>query len=251
MTALVLTAQPSTASVLLQITGAPAGPVIITRSDANGTGTVRLRTGQAPIAGALTVTDYEPAYTGPVSYDVVDSANATTTGSTTLDGLVTEPIISGVQLPQLSFRPPLITGYFSDRAASSTVHDIINRGDPVVVLGPKRTRRGTLEVFCRTFDEAHELDLVLAESKTLLLRQPDYPGMDMYFVPTSSRVEPLQKVAAGWRWQVTAPYVEVRNPTLPLLGAAGWTFDDLASSYATFAAVRASFTDFNDLLVGP
>jgi hypothetical protein len=249
-TALVLTPQAPTASVLIQITGAPAGPVVITRTDANGTNLVRLRVGQAPIAGALTITDYEPALVGVLTYDVVDSALVTTTSSTTLAGLVSSPQITGVQLPGLDFQPQLITGYTAGREASSTVHDIVGRGDPVVVLGPTRTRKGRVEVWVADYAEGMDLIAVLAQARILMLRQPDHPGMDMYFLATSIPIEPLQKTAQGWRWSVEFDFVELRSPALPLLGAAGWTFDDVASGYASFASVRAVFADFDELLVG-
>jgi hypothetical protein len=248
-TAIVVTPQPVTASVLVQITGAPAGAVVITRTDANGTGTVRLLTGQVPIGGALTVTDYEPALVGTLTYDVVDSALTTHTASTTLEGLVTRPQIGGVQQPGLEFDPELITGYDGSREGTSSVLRILGRPDPVVVLSPTRTREGTLEVWCRDYADAHDYELVLAQARILLLRQPTHPGLDMYFLAQTVDVQPLQATAEGWRWRVSCRYIEVRNPALPLLGASGWTFDDVAA-YSSFAAVRSTFADFDALLVG-
>lgn len=224
--------------------------VTITRSDANGTGPVRLRTGQAPIGGLLTLTDYEPALVGLVRYDVVDGAGAITTASTTLSGLVTTPRIVGVQEPQLTVSPELVTGYDSTRESGSAVLRVLGRADPVVLQNPTRTREGRLEVWCREYDDAREVESVLADSRILLLRQPTHPGMDMYFLAQSVGVTPLRHTSEGWRWQATCRYVEVRNPNLPLLGGAGWTFDDVAA-YASFAAVRASFATFNELAVGP
>jgi hypothetical protein len=250
MTALVLTPQPSTASVLLQITGAPAGPVVITRTDVNGSGSVRLRVGQVPIAGALTLTDYEPALLGDLTYDVVDSANAVVSETTTLEGTVTQPQIGGVQQPGLEFDPQLITGYTSTRSGSSTVHELVGRADPVVVLGPTRLRRGRLSVWLADYAAAAACIGVLAQARILMLRQPDYPGMDMYFLATELPAQPLAKTSQGWRWSVEFDYVELRSPSLPLLGAAGWRFDDVASGYPTFAAVRSTFADFDALLVG-
>lgn len=249
MTALALTPQPATASIVLEVTGAPAGAVVITRSDANGVVPVRLRTGQLPIAGALTVIDYEPALLGTVSYDVVDAANATTTGSTSLAGLVTDPQLASVQLPQLSYEPELVTGYDAGRDTGNTVLRPIGRPDPLLLLGAARMREGNLEVWCRSYDDAAAAVQLLVDGGVLMFRQSNYAGMDMYFVCSSARVEPLQATANGWRWQAVGAYLEVRPPALPLLGAAGWTFDDVAG-YATFAAVRADFDDFGDLVVG-
>lgn len=223
----------------------------IVRSDANGVGSVRLRTGQAPISGVLNVTDYEPALLGNVTYDVVDVEQVRTTATTTLAGLVTTPRIVGVQEPQLVAAPELVTGYDSRRESGSAVLRVIGRGDPVVLLAPTRTREGRLEIWARDYADALAAADVMAESRILLLRQITHPGMDMYFLAQSVSTEPLQRAADGWRWQTTAQYVEVRNPNLPLLGGAGWSFDDVVAGYPSFAAVRSGFADFNDLAVGP
>lgn len=251
VTSLVVTPQGPSASVAVQVAGAPAGQVAITRTDVNGTNPVRTRQGQAPIAGAMTVIDYEPALIGAVAYDVVDSGGARVTASTSLAGLVTQPRITGVQLPQQSVVAELITGYDAAREGGSTVHRIIGRGDPIVVLGPTRTREGRLEVWCRTYADALAAMQTLSVARQLILRQPTYPGMDMYFVATNARTVPLDSTADGWRWQATCDYIETRSPALPLLGAAGWTFGDVVAHYPTFAAVRAAFTDFGDLVIGP
>lgn len=250
MTALALTVQPDTASIALQVTGAPAGAVVITRTDANGTTPVRLRTGQVPTGGALAVVDYEPALAGAVTYDVLDSANARTTATESLDGLVTGPRIAAVQLPQLVHTPALITGYDASRPNPSTVLRVVNRPDPVVILAPAQTREGTLEVFAVDYADALAAQAVAATTSLMMFRQADFPGMDMWFLPGSARVEPLQETAAGWRWKVSIPYVETRPSSLPLLGSAGWTFDALLSTVASFAAVRTAYTDFADLAVG-
>lgn len=223
----------------------------ITRSDANGVAPVRLRDGQAPIGGVLNVTDYEPALVGAVVYDVVDAQQVRTTVATTLAGAVTGPRIVGVQEPQLTVAPELITGYDAQRESGSTVLRVIGRGDPVILLAPTRTREGRLDVWARDYADALQAADVMAESRILLLRQPTHPGMDMYFLAQSVVVQPLQRAADGWRWQTTAQYIEVRNPNLPLLGSAGWSFDDLVAGYPSFATARSAFGTFNDLLVGP
>lgn len=252
MTALALTPQPITASVLLQITGAPAGALTITRVDENGVGLVRLRTGQVPIAGALTVVDNEASMTGSIRYDVLDSASATTSGTTSLNGLVgNNPFLSAVQLPQQTVVLESITGYGGSRQSSSTVHDIVGRADPVVVLGPARTRAGRLTVWCSDYAQAQAVQDMFAMSRVLMLRQPTHPGLDMYFTASNSDLEPLTNTDEGWRWQAVCEYREVRSPNSPLLGAAGWTYANVPGAYPTYAAVRGAFTDYGDLAAGP
>lgn len=252
MTAVALTPQPANAAVIVDITGVPGGQTIasITRTDANGTNTVRTREGQVPIGGQMIVTDFEPALTGPLVYDVVTSAGGVAGASTTLDGTVPLPQIATVQLPQLFVEPELVTSYSSRRVSSSTVHDIIGRTDPVVVQGPSRLRAGRLEVWARTYEEAYAIDAVLASGLLLMLRQPTHPGLDMWFAAAESEVVPLDRTDGGWRWQVVAQYTEIRCPRLPLLGAAGWTYDELRGDFASYAAVRTAFATYADVVVG-
>jgi hypothetical protein len=250
VTALALTPQPATASVSVSVTAAPAGAVTLTRTDINGTAPVRLRTGQAPIAGTMVVQDNEPALTGPITYQVVDSAGAALSASTAL-GIVGARIAS-VQLPSLSAVPEQVTGYDAAATSATVVHWPVDRGDPVVICRPARTREGSLTVFSSSSAAARTLAGVIAPGRMLMLRQSDHPGLDMYFVPTDRDAEPVQLLAGGrWVWTVTARYVEVKPPAIPLLGNAGWTFADLTARYATFSAVRAAFPDFAALTVGP
>lgn len=251
MTALALSIDVPTAAVILTISGAPAGACTITRTDANGTNPVRLRTGQVPIAGSMIVQDYEAALVGSISYSVVDGAAATTSGSTALNLTGSAPRVGQVQLPSLTVVPEWITGYSGGRGSSSAVHWPVDRGDPIVITRPPRTRTGMLT--CRSSSYALGLAVhnVISPGAQLMLRQADHTGLDMYFVVTSSDLEPVELLAGGWAWQLRCEFVEVKAPALPLLGAAGWDFADVTAGYASFAAVRAAFPTFAALTVGP
>lgn len=243
MTALTLTAQLATASVLVQITGAPAGPVVITCTDANGSRVVRLRDGQEPIAGALTVQDVECALTGLLRYEVTDSAAAVTVATITLNA--TLPVISLVALPQDAVTVSLVTGYAATRTADSTVHEVIGRDDWLVTIGALRARRGPLTIWCADYAAAAALAGLCALREPMMLRQPTHPGMDMYFTPESVTVEPDQT-----RWRVILTYVEVRRPSGPLLGAAGWTCASVAA-YGSCQQIKSTFATCSALVVGP
>lgn len=248
MTALALTAQPATSSVLLQITGAPAGPVTIARTDSNGVRTVRLRAGQEPSAGILTLVDYEPALTGTLRYEVTDSAAAVTV--TTLAGLaLTGTVVGSVYLPAFAVIVPQITGYEADRESATVVHEVIGRTDWLATFGPMRGRRGTLRAHFPTYAAARTLDALCSRlGEPLLLRQPTHPGLDMYFAPTRSRLTPATETATTW--DVEIEYVEQGWPTGPLLGAAGWTVASVAA-WGTCLKVRSDFATCAALVVGP
>lgn len=256
MTALAVSLSPSAeAAVLVELDALPlvggAYPFTLTRVDTNGASPVRRREGQNPIAGDLILTDHEAALTGPVRYDLVDGNGVTYSASITLAGAGVAPRITNVQLPQRVAVPLAITGYDAARTSSSVVHWPVDRTDPVVVLRKPRTREGTLTAFSSSYADAAAMAATVAPGVTLHLRQGDHPGLDMYFAVLESRVAPEELVDAGWVWTVVATFVEVKAPTLPLLGAAGWTYDDLTAGWTTYAAARGSFGDYGALLVGP
>lgn len=249
MTAVVLTIQPATASVLIEITGAPAGAVTITRSDVNGSRLVRLRAGQVPIAGALSIVDYEPALTGLVRYDVVDATPATTTASLPTGLNLATTVLGSTYLPQYVVTPLKLTGYEAGRESATILHEILEREDYLPTYGPMRYRRGTLTAWFATYSAARALDeLCRRRGEPLVLRQPTHAGLDMYFTPTNSRVYPATEGATSWL--VAIEYAEVGWPSGPLLGAAGWTCASVAA-YGTCAQVKADFATCADLVAGP
>lgn len=248
-----LTPQAATASVSITVTTSTLTPLVLTRSDANGTSLVRLRAGQVPVAGTMTVVDYEPALTGPLTYDVAETSGAHKSASTTLDGLLDgRPRLTAVQMPQLTHSPRIITGYSAARLNATTPHLIVNRADPVVVLGPVRSRTGRMVIWCSDYADAKACSDVLSAGQVLILRQADHPGMDMTFLAADHTIDPLtERTAQGWRWSVTVAFTETNAGALPLLGDAGWTWDDLAAEFPTWAAVAAEFPTWNDVQVGP
>jgi hypothetical protein len=250
VTALTLTPNTEAATIALVVTGAPAGDVTITRVDANGANPVRRQTGHVPSGGGIIVIDYEPAMVGTVRYDVYDSALVTTSASTTLDTPGMLPRIAQVQLPAVVAVPDAVTGYDAARSSATVVHWVEGRQDPVVILRPAHTRQGTLTAWASSYAAGEAILDVLAPGVILMLRQADHAGMDMYLAVIESRVSPLDQLTDGWSWAVNATYVEVKPPTLPLLGAAGWTFADVTAGYVTFASVVSSFATFTDLAIG-
>lgn len=252
-----LTATPDAdGTVLLQVSAAPAGPVTITRSDDNGVAGVRLLQGQTPVGGVLTVTDYEPALTGLIRYDVTDSAAATTSASTTLQGLAVGERLGVPVLPQLGVALERLTDlYSSTRDTTGTVHEVIDRPDPIVTLGRARSRAGRLEAWCSTYAAARAVEQVYDRGEVVQLRQDTYPGLDMYHVAEATTLRPAELTTAGWRWVVEISYREVAVPTGPRLGDTGWTWADLSAQYPSWAAMRTAYVaaakTWADVTAGP
>ena len=220
----------------------------IIRSDANGVRAVRLRQDEDLIGGELIVTDYEPALTGPLTYTVTTTETATTSTALDLDQVwLTVPVV-----PTYSERLSLVTGYTAESQSATTVHTVINREDPVLTLGRLRLRTGVLEVWCATYTTARAVRGVYARGEVVMLRQADYPGLDMYHALTGTLTqEPHPENTETQRWRVAVEYTEVAPPTAPLAGALGWTYAESTARNPTYAASAAEFPTYGDLYVGP
>lgn len=222
-------------------------PTTITRTDANGTRPVRLQPGQEPISGSMTVTDYEAALTGTITYDVKDTAGVTTSASTTLDGSAS-PRIHPPVLPGYGQALHSVSDYSATQDNRATVHWVISRSDPVVTTGVLGYRTGRLSAYCASHADARALVTMAGLGEVLMLRQPSgFNGMDMYFVPTGVSYRPERRGSDGWRWTVDFDYTEVAVPTAALMGAAGWTWDDVVATYATWADVASAYATWSEL----
>lgn len=223
--------------------------VSLTRSDDNGTASVRLFEGQGLSGGLLVANDYEASLVGLVTYTAVVATNGNQqeTATAAFTDLGTQrAVLAPSTMPQYLQMPRLITGFEGTRTSRTTVHEVVNREDPLVILGPLGTRRGNLDIYVDEYALGRALEDVYARGEIVLLRQPFDRGLDMYHVAQSTS---LGRDQTAWRLSVT--YVETKAPTGPLLGSLGWTFDQAATSYPTFAAARTAFPTFNQYTTGP
>jgi hypothetical protein len=195
----------------------------IRRTDANGTSVV-VREGPSGQdttgttgSGVMTVTDYEAALTGTVNYTVTDgngvTANASV-GAVVSPGLwFTLPATSNpaTPTPPTFVQATMVTSFDEAADSNGSIHKIIGRADPVTNPGPLSTRSGSMAVWCTDYAAAVALRKLLANGAVAQLRQPSYPGMDMYFVGTRVRIAP-EDITASQRWMATLDYTEVVVP---------------------------------------
>lgn len=247
--ALNVTAEDDIAAVLIEVTGAAAGAVTITRSDHNGTRDVRLFDGQEPISGSLTVRDFEPALFGTATYTVTDSSAATATDTTTTN--VTAPVLMAAVLPTSRQSLAAITDYDASRDDAGQVHWVKGRPDPLIITSPLRLREGSLTVWTETYEDALAVVATAESGEVLMLRQPTYVGMDMYFTPQSLRVSQAYRASSSWRWEVAVSYTEADIPSGALLSAAGWNYDAHTATGMTYAQSLVAFPTYNDRVIGP
>lgn len=255
----------------LQITNPDAYTIgKVMRSDANGTHSVRVEAGVLPTAATvLVLLDYEAPllWHAVVRYDVYDTGNVVR-GSVSVDA--TSPywaeqrgvLYLGVPLyPSYGLTlndgadpaQSVITDYTDVHSGQSTVHQVVGRSDPVVVLRPGGTRVGTFTMACPSLAASQEVAGVLALPQVFHLRQSDQANLDLYFVVANTT---HSHGAADWaqipqperRWFLEVEFVEVAWPPGVLVPVTVWTYADVLAGYGDYNAVAAVFATYADLL---
>lgn len=245
---LVATPLPEVAGVRLEIGGAEDGALTLTRTDANGTGAVRLPASSGPVAGDLIATDFEPQLDATVSYAVTDSTGATATATASTVGGPGVALISAVRPTAYAYLDDH-TGHDETADSTAQVLEPLGRaGDPIPLLAPLGRPRGSWSVLARTYADALDVRAVAEAGDVALLRQNGHPGMDTYAV--IERVA-IRTETAPVRWTVTVDYLATGRPTDPLEAAAGWNLGAVADTYATLDQVASAFATLRALQVGP
>lgn len=107
---------------------------------------------------------------------------------------------------------PSVLNYDESEERTGELRQVIARRDPVGNPGVMTLRRGALSLWFNDYADARAARSVLDRSQTVLLRQPDFPGMDLYFNPSRVKLEPASLETQVIRWQVTVDYDEVLAP---------------------------------------
>lgn len=220
------------------------------RYDANGSpSTVRMPSGVLPTSNPPVIIDYEPAV-GASDLTYVARFSDGTSVSRNGSGLLAAASswVSVPIWPEKAAQVQLVTGYDASRATGTRYHEIIDRPDPAVTLAPLRTRAGMLEIWCSDYAAAAAVVDVHALAQVLMFRQPDHPGLDMYYaVDGSVTAAPYQTSPPPIRWVVRVPYREVSRPAGDVVANIGWTFDAVTTEFATFADLPPEFATFDAL----
>lgn len=250
----------------------------ITRADESGTHTVRAEAGvfpTAPNASAFLVSDYEYPLTYGASYSyTVYATNGVATATATVQigpahalanverGLlhltVPQRPASGIQLNNgIGADGGVIVRWEDGRETRNTVHTVIGREDPIVVMHPAASRVGEMDISCPDLFTAQVVEKTLAQPLVFQLRQSDQWTLAVYFVATSTRLTHSEDnwTTAGpttgqpeRRWTVVVGVQEVAWPTGYVVPITVWTYNDVAASYGDYNAVAGSFATYADLL---
>lgn len=245
MTTLILTTDPGTGSVRLTVT--PTADVTrVRRTDVNGTADVRTMTGLLPhtAPAELVLDDYEAGH-GLARYTVTTTAG-TVTGS--IVHTLPTPWLGTPENPQFSVAINSFQDYGAAMQTLSTVHEPEGRdAPPIVIVRGASTRRGSLRVEGGTYAQALKILRMFQRGQTMLLRQSEHAGMDMYFIPMNAEIVTHLAARAASIFDVTLSYLEVGRPAGALSGALGWTWAQLETDFATWGDVEAAYASWGDL----
>lgn len=139
---------------------------------------------------------------------------------------------------------------YDEASQSPTVRHTILGGGTVANLRPLLPRTGTLTLRAATYEEAAHTRDVLSAAEVALFRQPTFAGLDLYLTVDAVRISPTSD-PGDQEWRVAVAFAQADAPAGDLLGAAGWTIDDLVALGVTIADVPALFSTVYRLAVGP
>lgn len=244
MAVLKLVPDARTGSVVISTDNAK-GVTAILRSDINGTRPVRMERGTLPDSNALRITDWEPALSGLIQYRTVHPTDSIDAWTALPDAELPRFILPSI--PQFSVVAQTVTEYSAVRESRAIFHKVIGRTAPLVAEGRLEPRTGTLTCLFDSYAEAKDLEDLLERGQTVMYRQQEHPGLDMYFHPSRATINVDPETET---WTLGVDYVEVAFPAGDVLSGAAWTFDAVAARYATFEDVTAAYGSFHDLTIG-
>jgi len=236
-----LTASPNEAGTAVVLTLTPTESITtITRTDANGTTAVRLPAGTLPRTDPLTYTDWESSLSGLVTYNVTGASASITLWSEI-------PVLVAPLRPALSQTIDMLVDYGASRTGLGTIHQVVDRPDPLVALGRLASRAGSLGIWIPSYAAGRSLEDMIDRAGVVFYKQREHAGLDMYF--TVSGTDLTRDSSEGSEaWILNVQYQEITRPTSPINETA-WTFANVSTSFASFANVTANYDDFELLSI--
>lgn len=216
------------------ITVTPSGTVnSLTRADRNGNADVRVPPGTFPTTAPFTITDWEAALGTSVNYTVHGYSSALTLPSRS-------PWLVTPLRPAYSMELEQVSDLSVSRSTLATIHQVVDRPDPLVSLGRLGTRTGNLDIYCEDLASATSRANILDLAGLLQLKTPEL-GLDMYFIPLGASTRQVDGAT-----MLSVNYQETIRPTSPIT-AGSWTFSSVSTAYPSFNTITSAYQDFEGL----
>jgi hypothetical protein len=245
MTAITATPNLARRSVTLTVTAA-VGAFAVT-AEPLGRDAYTVRTFGAPTSAPFD--DLAAPFGIPITYRVIEAG--VTTATVRLDSLdVRGSILSSTVDPSLSIAATIVTDQPHEWQARSAYFDVIARPDPLVAVDVMRYRSGTWAFLARTQTERRDLIALMRTGHPVMLRTSSPTVVDdAIALPLTLTETPLVDETGARVF--TVEYQAVTREQGPYAGTADWTYNVLASTRATYAAVLTEFATYSALFTGP
>jgi hypothetical protein len=251
-TTITATAEPSATPprVKLDIVWTAASSASVTRVDPDGQErAVRLGDPAILTAGAATIYDYESWFGASTVYKA--TVTGTTVSSSAVSLNVDDVWLRHPGLPTLSLPVELSGDGEPQYALARSKLEPMGRTFPIVVTDGVRKAKST-SLGLRTYDLTERQDLLdlLADGSVLLLDVPPAKGWrftHQYMALADAVAAPISPSNPHTPWdEWTIPYDVVDRPASG--PSAPWDYAAVLTGYATYAAVKADFTNYTNLL---
>lgn len=214
--------------------------------------------GQALTSAELAIEDYEAPLGVPVVYrmETYDPTTGALTGRGTSEPVtlnVPDPSDCWLKDPLQPQRNVLLSAAVApdwSRPIEQTEYRIRGRRNSVILYDVRGGLTGTLQVWTLTDDERKALHFLLDTGNVLLFQFAPGLGLEDFYAAVGEAGEPRFIPYGGEpRRQWTLPLTEQDAPLGGVGGTAGWTVQDVASTWATVAAVSATYATVLDLVL--
>lgn len=196
------------------------------------------------ISDRVIVTDYEAA-AGALSYTVeTDAGDTTVTTALQLES----PWLLVPLMPNYSEPVDAITGFDSRRANRGTLHEVLDRPDPLPALAGLGYRAGSMTLPADTLDDALRIERVFDRGQVVMLRGL-VPAMDMYLIGSDVALNTVEADGADTTYEVSLSYQQVARPAGSQSGALGWTYAALLAEHATYNDLTVAYASYDDMTI--
>ncbi|MGY1579139.1 hypothetical protein [Streptomyces sp. MN13] len=214
---------------------------------------------QVPITSDLLVyEDHEAPMGTPFNYHmeirlssgVLDSTRSSDTVTLTLAD-VNEAWLKDPSMPQRNVRVLVQRAPDWQRPIEQAAHVVRGRRNKVILSGRRQGLEGDLAIWTRTAAEREALHLLLDAGNTLLWQAAPGMGVPDMYVNVAGITEARVGALAQEQWRMwTLPLTEADRPTtIGVNGAAGRTWQDVVTEFATSADLLDVYATSEDLLL--
>lgn len=210
------------------------------------------------VSDTLTIEDYEAPLGVPVTYrfETRDAVTGVSTGQGISNAVAltladaSDCWVKDVMQPQRNVLVQAAVAPDWERPIEQTAHRIRGRQNSVVLSDVRGGLEGTLQVNTFTDAQRRALHYALNTGNVLLIQLSPGLGMEDAYYAVGQVSEPRLVAFGGEprrRWSL--PLVQVDAPIGGVGGTAGWTVQDVATTYATVQQVFDTYATVLDLVL--